>query len=120
MTAQGQEIMNRLAILPETNYGDFRFKKDIAREIERVIGKEKVERTLQRMTELGMLVWSKTGRMARVVDTEKKYKIMMCSDGGTRKVMYSGLTEEAAYDICRDYGWEVDLGYVWRLEIEEE
>jgi len=26
MTAQGQEIMNRLAILPETNYGDFRFK----------------------------------------------------------------------------------------------
>ena len=120
MTAQGQEIMNRLAILPETNYGDFRFKKDIAREIERVIGKEKVERTLQRMTELGMLVWSKTGRMARVVDTEKTYRIIMCSEGGTRKTMYEGLTEEAAYDMCRDYGWQVDLGYVWRLEIEEE
>lgn len=72
------------------------------------------------MTELGMLVWSKTGKMAKVVDTEKTYRVMMCSDGGTRRVMYSGLTEERAYDICRDYGWQVDLGYIWRLEIEEE
>ena len=120
MTAQGQEIMNRLAILPPTNYGDYRFKRDIAATISSVIGKEKVERTLQRMTDLGMLVWSKTGRMAKVVDPEKTYRIMMCSDGGTRKVMYSGLTEEQAYDMCRDYGWEVDLGYVWRLEVEEE
>ena len=71
------------------------------------------------MTELGMLVWSRTGRMAKVVDPEKTYRIMMCSDGGTRKVMYSGLTEEGAYDICRDYGWEVEMGYIWRLEIEE-
>ena len=120
MTTAGQEIMNRLAILPETNYGPYQFRNTIAKEIERVIGKEKVERTLQRMTELGILVWSRTGRMARVVDTEKTYRIMMCSDGGTRKVMYEGLTEEQAYDICRDYGWEVDMGYIWRLEIEEE
>ena len=49
MTAQGQEIMNRLAILPETNYGPYQFRNTIAREIERVIGKEKVERTLQRI-----------------------------------------------------------------------
>ena len=120
MKAQGREILNRLEVLPATEYGDFRFKRDIAREIERVIGKEKVERTLQRMTDLGILVWSRTGRMAKVVDPEKTYRIMMCSDGGTRKVMYEGLTEEQAYDICRDYGWEVDMGYVWRLEIEEE
>ena len=73
MTAQGQEIMNRLAILPPTNYGDYRFKRDIAATISSVIGKEKVERTLQRMTDLGMLVWSKTGRMAKVVDPEKTY-----------------------------------------------
>ena len=45
MTAQGQEIMNRLAILPETNYGPYQFKHTITREIECVIGKEKVERT---------------------------------------------------------------------------
>ena len=121
MTAQGREILNRLEVLPETNYGQYQFKHTIADTISSVIGAgPKVERTLQRMTELGMLVWSKTGRMARVVDTEKSFKIMMCSDGGTRKPMYSGLTEEQAYDICRDYGWEVDLGYVWRLEIEEE
>ena len=44
----------------------------------------------------------------------------MYSEGGTRKTMFSGLTEEAAYDMARDYGWQVDLGYVWRLEIEEE
>ena len=121
MTAQGQEIMNRLAILPETNYGPYQFKHTIADTISSVIGAgPRVERTLQRMTELGMLVWSKTGRMARVVDTEKTYRIMMCSDGGIRKPMYENLTEEAAYDICRDYGWQVDQGYVWRLEIEEE
>lgn len=121
MTAQGQEIMNRLAILPETNYGPYQFKNTIANTISSVIGEgPKVERTLQRMTELGMLVWSKTGKMAKVVDTEKTYRVMMCSDGGTRRVMYSGLTEERAYDICRDYGWQVDLGYIWRLEIEEE
>ncbi len=121
MTATGQEIMNRLAILPETNYGSYHFRRDIAREIERVIGTgPKVKRTIARMTELGMLVWSKTGRMARVVDTEKTYRIVMCSDGGTRKPMYTGLTEEQAYDMARDYGWQVDTGYIWRLEIEEE
>lgn len=121
MTAQGQEIMNRLAILPETNYGPYQFKNTIANTISSVIGAgPKVERTLQRMTELGMLVWSKTGRMARVVDMEKTYRIVMCSDGGTRRTMYTGLTEEQAYDMCRDYGWQVDLGYIWRLEIEEE
>ena len=54
------------------------------------------------------------------MDTEKTYRIMMCSEGGTRKTMFSGLTEEQAYDMARDYGWQVDLGYVWRLEIEEE
>ncbi len=50
----------------------------------------------------------------------KGLRQLMCSDGGTRKTMYRGLIEEQAYDICRDYGWQVDLGYIWRLEIEEE
>ena len=122
MTAQGREILNRLEVLPYTSYGPYQFRNTIAVTISSVIGAgPKVERTIDRMTELGLLVWSKTGRMARIVDnTEKSYRIVMCSDGGTRKEMYSGLTEEAAYDMCRDYGWQVDVGYVWRLEIEEE
>ncbi len=121
MTAAGQEIMNRLKILPETNYGPYQFKRTITNTISSVIGTgPKVERTIARMTELGMLVWSKPGRMARVVDTEKTYRIVMCSDGGTRKPMYTGLTEEQAYDMARDYRWQVDTGYIWRLEIEEE
>ena len=111
--------MSRLAVLPETNYGPYRFRRDIAREIERVIGTgPKVKRTMDRMTDLGMLVWSQTGRMAKVINTEQTYRIVMCSDGGSRRVMYTGLTEEQAYDMARDYGWQEDPG--WRLEIEEE
>lgn len=120
MTAAGRQIITGIQILPPTNYGPYQFRKD-SREIERVMGrKDLTERIIQRMTEQGILVWSKTGRMAKVVDQEKSFKIVMCSDGGTRKVMYEGLTEEQAYDMARDYGWEVDLGYVWRLQIEEE
>lgn len=37
MTAQGQEIMNRLAILPETNYGPYQFKNTIANTISSVM-----------------------------------------------------------------------------------
>jgi len=50
------------------------------------------------------------------------YKIVMCSIGGTRKDMYTGLTEKEAEEICEGYGWEacLDGGYVWDLEIEEE
>lgn len=50
------------------------------------------------------------------------YKIVMTSWGGTRRDMYTGLTEKEATEICESYGWTVapDGGYEWDLEIEEE
>ena len=50
------------------------------------------------------------------------YRIMMVSMGGTRRPMYSGLTEAEAEEICEGYGWEVspEGSYVWDLEIEED
>ena len=75
---------------------------------------------LARMTDQGYLVWSRTGRMARITNPDQKYRIVMKSWGGTKKVMFENLEKEEALDICRDYGWKVDLGYVWDLEIEEE
>ena len=53
----------------------------------------------------------------------QKFKVVMCSMGGTRQDMYTGLTEQEAIDICEEYGWEVspDGGYVWDLDyIEDE
>ena len=52
----------------------------------------------------------------------KSFKIVMCSLGGTRRDMYTGLTEEEAIEICEDFGWTAcpDGGYVWDLEIVEE
>ena len=53
---------------------------------------------------------------------ESTYKIVMCSMGGTRKDMFTGLAYGEAESICEDYGWTAcpDGGYVWDLEIEEE
>lgn len=50
------------------------------------------------------------------------YRIVMTSMGGTKRTMYTGLTEKDAVDICEGYGWEAcpDGGYVWDLDIEEE
>ena len=50
------------------------------------------------------------------------YKIVRVSWGGTKRDMYTGLTEENAIEICEDYGWTAcpDGGYEWDLEIEEE
>lgn len=50
------------------------------------------------------------------------YRIVMTSLGGTRRPMYTGLSEENAIEICEDFGWVAcpDGGYVWDLEIEEE
>ena len=121
MTTQGRAIITGIQILPPTDYGEYRFRRDIAGVISRVMGrKDLTERILSRMTDQGILVWSRTGRMAKVVDPEKSYRIVMKSEGGTKRTMYTGLDEETAYDICRDYGWKVDFGYVWQLEIEEE
>ena len=52
----------------------------------------------------------------------KTYKIVMRSWGGTRRDMYTGLTEKEAFDICESYNWVAspDGGYIWDLEIEEE
>ena len=52
----------------------------------------------------------------------KRFKIQMVSLGGTRRDMYTGLTEEEAIEICESYGWEVDPegGYVWDLDIVED
>lgn len=52
----------------------------------------------------------------------KTFKIVMTSWGGTRRDMFTGLSEKDAVEICEGYGWEVapDGGYVWDLEIEEE
>ena len=119
MTAQGRQIITNIQILPPTDYGEFHFKGEIKRTIEGVMGRRDLtEHIMRRMTELGILVWSRTGRMAKVIDPEKSYRIVARSEGGMRKVMYEGLEEEQAFDICRDYGWRVDGG--WQLEIEEE
>ena len=48
------------------------------------------------------------------------YRIMMTSWGGTRKELYTGLTEKEAYEICESCEWVFDTGYIWDLEIEEE
>lgn len=52
----------------------------------------------------------------------KQYKIQMVSLGGTRRDMYTGLTEEEAIEICESFGWEAcpDGGYVWDLDIVED
>lgn len=122
MTTARRQIITGIQNI-NSDYGPYRFRRDIASVISSMIGAgPKVERTIQRMTDLGILQWSKTGCMAKIVDPDTSYRIMMCSEGGTRRVMYTGLTEEAAYDICRDYGWRAapDGGFEWRLEIEEE
>ena len=100
MTMQGQEIMNRLAILPPTGYGDYRFKRDIKNVISGVLGTTTMtDRTLQRMTDLGLLTWSRTGRMAKVYRAEPTYCVRVhgLSIG-------SGLCETDAYQIAEDYG----------------
>lgn len=53
---------------------------------------------------------------------DKTYKIIMYSMGGTKMTMYTGLTYDEAFEICDGYGWQADLdnGYVWDLDIEEE
>ena len=50
------------------------------------------------------------------------YKIQMVSMGGTRKDMYTGLTEQEAVDLCESMGWTAcpNGGYVWDLEVVEE
>ena len=57
----------------------------------------------------------------KVMGRVPSYKIVMKSWGGTKKDMYTDLTEEEAIEICEGYGWEVapDGGYVWDLEVEE-
>ena len=52
-----------------------------------------------------------------------KFKIMMCSWGGTRREFASGLTEKEAIEICESLHWMYESpegGYTWDLEIEEE
>ena len=50
------------------------------------------------------------------------YKVVMCSMGGTRQDMYTGLSYDEAFDICENFGWIAcpDGGYVWDLDIVEE
>lgn len=50
------------------------------------------------------------------------FKIVMKSDGGTRRDYSTGLSYDDAYEICECVGWVAspDDGYVWDLEIEEE
>jgi len=77
MTAAGRQIITGIQILPQTNYGPYYFRRDIMKTIDSVMRrKDLTERIMQRMTEQGILVWSKTGRMAKVVDPEKSYKII--------------------------------------------
>lgn len=50
----------------------------------------------------------------------QKYKVVMCSWGGTEKDYMTGLTYEEAWGVCKDYNWYMDTGYVWDLEIVED
>ena len=47
------------------------------------------------------------------------YKVVMSSWGGTKKDLCTDITYEEALEICENYGWEIDEGYVWDLEIDE-
>ena len=48
------------------------------------------------------------------------FRIMLVSGGGTRREYMRGLNFEVAYQICEDNRWELDDGFVWDLEIEED
>lgn len=48
------------------------------------------------------------------------FKVQMVSMGGTRKDLYTGLTEHEAVEICESYGWVMDEGYLWDLDIVED
>ena len=50
----------------------------------------------------------------------KTYKVIATSWGGTEHTVLEGLTEKDAIEFCNDNNWELDLGYIWDLEIEEE
>ena len=51
---------------------------------------------------------------------EKTYRIVKVSWGGTKRPVYTGLSYKDANAICEQYGWQLNEGYVWDLEIEEE
>lgn len=61
-------------------------------------------------------------RVCRGEEYTGLYRIIMVSLGGTKRTMYTGLTEEVAVEICENLGWTAcpDGGYEWDLEIEEE
>ena len=50
-----------------------------------------------------------------------RYKLVMCSQGGTRKDMYTDLDYDKAVEIAEGFGWIAcpDGGYEWDIEIEE-
>ena len=48
------------------------------------------------------------------------FRIMLVSGGGTRREYIGGLNFEDAYHICENNQWEIDLGYIWDMEIEED
>ena len=50
----------------------------------------------------------------------KTYRVVKTSMGGTRRPVWTGLSYTEAVGLCEFYGWELDEGYVWDLEIEEE
>ena len=49
------------------------------------------------------------------------YKIVMISQGGIRRDMFTDLTYQTALELCEIYDWIVRLdgGSEWELEIEE-
>ena len=51
-----------------------------------------------------------------------KYRVVMCSGGGTKVTFASDMTHSEASQLAEDCGWEYtdENGFVWNLEVEED
>ena len=48
------------------------------------------------------------------------YRVMIVSWGGTEKTYLNGLTYQEARQFCEHHDWQLDLGYIWDLDIKED